>query len=480
MSTGTRTLVAGIDSSTQSCKVTVRDLATGVQIREGRAAHPSKSIVHPNRWWDALLTAVRRAGGLDDVVAVSVSGQQHTPIFLDATGEVVCDSPLWNDTGSHPHMVALNDELGKEEWIRRTGLPLTLSDTATKLRWLRDTDPDSARRTAAVAIVHDWLTWRLMGHGAGSGAIDRLVTDRSEASGTAYWSPDTGEYCRDLFEHALGHSALLPRILGPLERAGLTAGGIPGIPGGLPIGVGSGDNAAAALALDIAEGDAVMSLGTSGVVYMRSATPVHDLFGYVCNYADATGGHLPLVATLNAGRNFDAGTTLLDCSYAELSDLALRAPAGADGLTMLPFFEGERTPDLPHVRASLHGASLTNFTRANFARAVVEGTLASQVAMFEALAACGLRAERLMLIGGAAPSPAVQTILAQLVDMPVVVPAFDQYVTKGAAMQAASALTGAFPRWPISVEQLTRAPVDERIGRQHAAAMVALGYDASR
>jgi xylulokinase len=196
------TLIAGIDSSTQSCKVSVRDLSTGEQIRDGKAAHPPRTILDPSAWWDALLTAVQRAGGIEDVAAVSISGQQHTPIFLSETGDVVCNSPLWNDTGSHAHMLALNEELGREEWIRRTGLPLTLSDTATKLRWLRDTDPDSARRTAAVAVVHDWLTWRLRGHGPGSGGIDQLTTDRSEASGTAYWSPETDEYCIDLFMHA--------------------------------------------------------------------------------------------------------------------------------------------------------------------------------------------------------------------------------------------------------------------------------------
>ena len=122
----------------------MRDLATGVRVREGKASHPSATIVDPDAWWDALLTAVHRAGGLDDVVAISVSGQQHTPVFLDAAGEVVCESPLWNDTGSHPHMVDLNDELGRDEWIRRTGLPLTLSDTVTKVRWLRDTNPEAA------------------------------------------------------------------------------------------------------------------------------------------------------------------------------------------------------------------------------------------------------------------------------------------------------------------------------------------------
>ena len=470
------TLVAGIDSSTQSCKVTVRDLDTGVQVRHGKASHPPQTIVDPYAWWDALLAAVHRAGGLHDVVAVSVSGQQHTPIFLDATGAVACPSPLWNDTSSHIHMMALNEELGREEWILRTGLPLTLSDTATKLRWLRDTDPDATRRTAAVAVVHDWLTWRLMGYGTGSGGLDQLTTDRSEASGTAYWSPETGDYCLDLFEHALGKTAVLPRILGPLDRAGVTGPGIPGIPTGMPIGVGSGDNAAAALALDIGDGDAVMSLGTSGVVYTRSSTPVHDLSGYVCNYADATGHQLPLVATLNAARNFDAGATLLGCTYAELSELALQAHPGAEGLTLLPFFQGERTPDLPHARASLHDASLTNFTRANFARAVIEGTVASQVAMLEAMEACGLRPGRLLLIGGAAASVAVQTILAQMVDVPVAIPALDEYVTKGAAIQAASALTGSFPAWTVAVEELPRIPLEKRIGLQHKAAMAALGY----
>lgn len=470
------TLVAGIDSSTQSCKVSVRDLATGEQVREGKAPHPPETIVDPEAWWDALLLAVQRAGGLEDVGAISVSGQQHTPVFLDTTGTPVTDSPLWNDTGSHPHMVALNTELGRDEWIRRTGLPITLSDTVTKLRWLRDTNPDAARRTEAVAVVHDWVTWRLMGYGPGTGGVDALITDRSEASGTAYWSPETGEYCRDLFEHAFGKSALLPRVLGPLEMAGLTGRGIPGVPAGIPVGVGSGDNAAASLALALDEGEAVLSLGTSGVVYMRSATPVHDYAGYVCNYADAAGEHLPLVATLNAARNFDAGASLLGCSYDELATLALQAPPGADGLTLLPFFEGERTPDLPAARGTLHGASLANFSRRNFARAVIEGTLASQVAMLDALADCGLQPGRLVLIGGAAKSSAVQRILTQMVEIPVVVPVLDEYVTKGAAMQAAAALSGAFPTWGMSTAPLPAADHEPRIVQQHQDAMAALGY----
>jgi xylulokinase len=470
------TLVAGIDSSTQACKVTVRDLATGIRVREGRAAHPPDTIVHPDVWWEALLEAVRHVGGLDDVVAISVSGQQHTPIFLDRTGVVTADSPLWNDTGSHPHMVALNEELGRDEWIRRTGLPLTLSDTAPKVRWLRDLHPEPARRTDAVAIVHDWLTWRLRGFGPGTGGIEELTTDRSEASGTGYWSGETGQYCDDLFEHAFGRRAVLPRVLGPDACAGVTGPGIPGIPAGIPLGVGSGDNAAAALALGLVEGDAVMSIGTSGVVYTRSSRPVHDYAGYVCSYADATGDHLPLVATLNAARNLHLGAGLLGCTYADLSDLALAARPGAEGLTVLPFFEGERTPDLPDARGSVHGANLTNFTRENFARAVMEGTLVSQVGMLDALRACDVPVSRLLLIGGASKSPAVQRILSQLVDVPIVVPAFDEYVTRGAAMQAATALSGESPTWRVDSVELPSDRVEPVIRTQYDTAMTALGY----
>lgn len=174
------------------------------------------------------------------------------------------------------------------------------------------------------------------------------------------------------------------------------------------------------------------------MVCARSATPVHDSAGYVCSYADATGSHLPLVATLNAARTFDLGAALLGCSYTQLSDLALQAHPGSGGLALLPYFEGERTPDLPNARGPLHGASPTNFNRPNFARAVIEGTLASQVEMLDVLRDCNVHPRTLMLIGGAPESPAVQRILNQMVDIPVVVPEFDEYVTKGAAVQAAS------------------------------------------
>ncbi|MGO1584187.1 MAG: FGGY-family carbohydrate kinase, partial [Actinomycetaceae bacterium] len=306
--------------------------------------------------------------------------------------------------------------------------------------------------------------------------LDLLTTDRSDASGTAYWSGTTEDYDVDLFEHAFGRRVVLPRVLGPKDRAGVTGQGVPGIPAGLPIGVGGGDNAVAALALQLEVGDAVMSLGTSGTVYARTEQPVNDYSGIVSSYADATGDHLPLSATLNAARDLEAMANLLGRSHGEFAYLALSAPPGAENLTVLPYFEGERTPNLPDARASLHGASLANLTRENVARATVEGMLASQVVMLEATRALGVPVNRLFLIGGAAKSAAVQTVLSEIVDVPIQVPEPGEYVAKGAAMQAAAALEGEFPTWQRSATEVPAREVQPVIMQQHEAAKRALGY----
>jgi xylulokinase len=470
------TLVAGIDSSTQSCKVIIRELETGRVVREGRAPHPPGTIVDPVAWWEAMLAAIQVAGGLDDVVAVSVGAQQHGMVCIAADGTVVRDALLWNDTSSHPQVDSLNKELGADEWVRRTGLPLSVSFTVTKVRWLRDNEPDNVARTAAVVLPHDYLTWRLMGYGPDDPNLDALTTDRSDASGTAYWSGATNDYCPDLFEFALGKQAILPRVLGPKDKAGVTGKGIPGVPAGIALGVGGGDNAEAALSLGLEVGDAVISLGTSGTVYARTAQPVHDYSGIVSSYADCTGDHLPLSATLNAARDLDAAARLLGRDHAELAFLAQQAPPGAEGITMLPYFEGERTPNLPDARASLHGMSLANFTPMNVARAAVEGMLASQVVMLEATKGLGVPVERVFLIGGAAKNPAVRSVLTQIISEPVLVPEPGEYVAKGAAMQAVAALTGEFPQWEQVVEELPAAEHQPVIMEQHEAAKQALSY----
>ncbi|MCC2307364.1 xylulokinase [Cellulomonas chengniuliangii] len=441
------TLVAGVDSSTQSCKIVIRDAETGALVRSGRASHPDGTEIAPSHWWDALQTAVADAGGLDDVDAISVGGQQHGMVALDADGKVVRDALLWNDTRSAGAALDLTTELGgPDAWAAAIGSTPVASFTGTKLRWMRDNEPENAARTAAVALPHDWLTWQL----AGAAGIDTLVTDRSDASGTAYWSPFTEDYRRDLLELALGHDAVLPRVAGPSEQAGVSTFGSRRA----VLGAGAGDNAAAALGLGLQPGDVAISIGTSGVVSAISTTPVADGSGLVAGFADATGAYLPLACTLNASRVLDAAARMLGVDHAGLSELALAAPAGADGLVLVPYLEGERTPNKPDATGALHGMRLANTTPAHLARAAVEGMLCALADGMEALRAQGVPVRRVFLIGGGAQSEAVRRIAPSVLGLDVSVPTPGEYVADGAARQAAWALSGAAeaPAWAAAGE----------------------------
>lgn len=430
-------LVMGVDSSTQSCKVVVVDAATASVVREGRASHPDGTSVDPNAWWDALQSAIAGAGGLEGVEAWAIGGQQHGMVALDAGGRVIRDALLWNDTRSADAAADLTREFGADELARRTGLVPVASFTITKLRWLRDHEPDNAARVAAVALPHDWLTWRLRGFGPDGESprgpvLDELVTDRSDASGTGYWNPATGGYDRELLVAALGHDAVLPRVLGPDEWVTDAEG--------RRVGPGAGDNAGAALGLGARPGDVVVSIGTSGTVFAVSEERTIDPSGTVAGFADCTGRFLPLVATLNAARVLDAIARVLGVDHAELSRLALTAEPGAGGLALVPYFEGERTPNLPDATASLTGMTLASTTRENLARAAVEGMLSGLAAGLEALRALGVPLERALLIGGGAQSEAVREIAPLVLGLEVAVPEPGEYVALGAARQAAAVL----------------------------------------
>jgi xylulokinase len=443
------TLVAGVDSSTQSCKIVIVDADTGEIVRHGRASHPSGTEVDPAAWWEALQQAITAAGGLEDVAAISIGAQQHGMVALDDDGRVIRDALLWNDTRSAQAALDLIAEVGADEYATKLGVVPVASFTASKLRWLRDAEPGNAARVAAVALPHDWLTWRLRGFGPAGDAplgpvLDELTTDRSDASGTAYWSAVTGEYDLDLFSRALGHPAVLPRVLGPGERAGVT-------PAGAVVGPGAGDNAGAALGLGAATGDVVVSIGTSGTVFAVTNTPATDATGTVAGFADASGLFLPLIATLNAARILDAIAALLGVSHDELGALALAAEPGAGGLVLQPYFEGERTPNLPDATASLLGMTLGSTTRENLARAAIEGLLCGLADGLEALRGQGVEARRILLIGGASLNPAVQSIAAQVFDVPVVIPTPGEYVAGGAAAQGAWVLSGERPAWRLSI-----------------------------
>jgi xylulokinase len=452
------TLVAGIDSSTQSVKVAVHDADTGHLVREGSAPHPDGTSCPPDRWWDALLDA--SAGLLEDVAAVAVAGQQHGMVTLDEAQVPVRPALLWNDTRSAAAADELVAELGAQAWAEAVGSVPVAAFTVTKLRWLAENEPELAGRVASVMLPHDYLSLRLSGV---------LATDRGDASGTGYWSPAAGEYRADLVRHAFGRDLQLPRVAAPHEAIGHT-------PQGALLGPGTGDNMAAALGLGIDAGDVVVSLGTSGTAFAVSDTPTADASGTVAGFADATGRFLPLACTLNAARVLTAVAALLGVDLEAFADLALSAPAGAGGLVLLPYFDGERTPNLPAATGSLHGLTRANLTAANIARAAIEGVLCGLADAVDALRAVGVKTRRLWLIGGAAANTAVQQVAATLADLEVCVPVPGEYVARGAAWQSAWVLgDGVRPRWAPPVIH-TVPPAPQPCVRENYAAARAQAY----
>ena len=440
-----RPFVAGVDSSTQSCKVVICDPASGRIVREGRASHPEGSEVSPQAWWDAFREAVRAAGGLDDVWALSVGGQQHGMVCLDSQGEVIRPALLWNDTRSAGAAEELTCERGDGDrergarwWAQATGLVPVASFTVTKLRWLADNEPENARKIAAICLPHDWLSWKIRG-GFEAVGLEGLCTDRSDASGTGYMDRADAVYRREILAQALrisleeAEGIILPKICEPMEAMGC------GDPaqgwGEIAIGPGCGDNAGAALGVGLGVGQALLSLGTSGVVAVVSETPVEDPSGQVAGFADASGHWLPLACTLNASRILDAIGAMSGLSYEELDEAALSVP-NAGGLRLVPYFEGERTPNLPDATARLEGMTLKNSTRAHLARAGVEGLLAHMRFALECVRELGVPIEKVLVVGGGARSRAVRSLAAEFLGVPVEFPEAAEYVALGAARQA--------------------------------------------
>ena len=436
-------LIAGVDSSTQSVKIVIRAADTGELVREGRAPHPDGTEVDPIHWKNALDTAISQAGGLEDVAAISVGGQQHGMVALDESGEVIRPALLWNDTRSAAQAESLNSEMGGNQAIAdAVGSVLVASFTASKVRWMAENEKKNADRVHSIALPHDWLSGQLQG----GKDFSKLFTDRSDASGTGYFDPKSSTYRRDILAKALlsDREIYLPTIIAPSTFGGITTSGI-------PIAPGAGDNAGAALGVQAEPGDVVISLGTSGTAFAVSTTSTHDSSGAVAGFADASGRFLPLVCTLNAARIFDAATTILGKTHDEVGALALSSTPGAHGLTLLPYFEGERTPNRPNATGVFSGMNIANSNPADIARAMIEGMLSGLADAVAALEDLGVDIKRVLIIGGAAKNPAVGQIASALFGRPVLIPPAGEYVADGAAKQAAWALLGGAtpPVWDL-------------------------------
>ena len=437
-------LVCGIDSSTQSTKVEVRALADGTLIATGRAIHPPTnppvSEQDPRAWWDALRTAFAHvAEHLGEVGAVAVAGQQHGLVVVDAEGQPLRDAKLWNDTTSAPQATALTERLGAQAWAQACGLVPVASFTVSKLAWLAEHEPDNLARVDRVMLPHDYLTWRLCGE---------HVTDRGDASGTGWWSPRRDRYDTELLGTAVSDAdswlPRLPRVLAPDEPAGVVGSEVAeqlGLPAGVLVAPGTGDNMAAALGLGLQPGDVVVSLGTSGTVYTRSHSPTADASGLVAGFADATGCYLPLVCTLNATKVTDTVGRLLGIDSRRVASLALQPSARAVPV-LVPYLDGERSPNLPAATGLLTGLR-TDTTPADLSRAAHMGVLCGLLEGGDALARAGVATSgRWLLIGGGARSPAYQQLAADLVEGAVVVPHAEETVATGACVQAATVVTG--------------------------------------
>lgn len=465
-------LVAGIDSSTQSTKVELRDLESGRLVATGRSPHPATappvSEQAPESWWRALVAACEQVGPyLDQVAAVSVAGQQHGLVVIDGSGNVIRPAKLWNDTTSAPQAARLRQDLGPGVWAEACGLVPVASFTLTKLAWLAEHEPANLATVDRIMLPHDYLTWRLSG---------AHVTDRGDASGTAWWSPRSDTYAPNLLglvvdpDEWLGR---LPKVLGPRTSAGVVsheAAIETSIAPGTPVAAGTGDNMAAALGLGLKEGDVAMSLGTSGTVYCVSSVPVSDPTGAVAGFADADGRYLPLVATLNATRVTDTVASWLGVDQSTMAHLALTAPQDPN-VVLVPFFGGERSPNLPAATGVLTGLNVST-GRESIALAAHTGVVCSLLDGVESLSNTGVDTSgRLHLIGGGAKSPAYRRTVANLWARPITIPDSDELVAAGACLQAALMLARCEgtddPTWDLSrgvtLDPCRDTPTDEII-----------------
>lgn len=437
-------VVLGIDSSTQSTKVEARLLDTGAVVASASAAHPPTtppvSEQDPTVWWAAVVAACAELPPQvrDQVVAISVAGQQHGLVLLDESDVPVRPAKLWNDTTSALQATSLVDATSPQAWADAIGSLPVAAFTISKLAWVADNEPSSLARIARIMLPHDYLTWCLSG---------RYVTDRGDASGTGWFDASTDSYRPELLDlvgiDGESWQERLPAVLGPHEPAGpITpqAAHALGLPDTAVIGPGSGDNMGAALGLGLKVGDLVMSLGTSGVAYARSATPTRDATGAVAGFADAAGGFLPLVCTLNATKVTDTVARWLGTDAPGLAELALAADRS--DVTVVPWFDGERTPNRPDAAGSFLGLR-TDTTREQLALAAHDGVLCGLLNGIDALAECGVDISgTLHLIGGGSRSAAYRQRCADLWARPVAVPHSDETVATGAAAQAASILDG--------------------------------------
>lgn len=442
-------LVAGVDSSTQSCTVELRDATSGARVGTGNASHPPTyppvSEQLTTDWWDAFGRALRQAiaaAGVtsQDIRAISVGAQCHGLVALRADETPVRPVKLWNDTTAGEDVRRLLQERPQRSWVEEVLVPLNPALTIAKLAWVASHEPQNLAGIRRLMVPADWLTFMLTGE---------HVTDRSNASGTGYYSAHERRWRPDLLSghvsDAVDWDRLLPRVLGPEEAAGVVRPAIAadlGLRPGVVVGPGGGDQHLAAVGIGLREGEVAFSLGTSGVVFTPAALPDGDrnwAVDYVC---DTTGAYLPLICTLNCTKVTDRFAYFLGVDLPTLDELALSVPEPAEAV-LLAYLDGERTPMRPGATGTLAGLR-GDTTRGQLARAAYDGVVQGLVrgaATLEELAGRQIT-DRVVAIGGGARSRAYPQLIADRCGAAVVTVDAPEATARGACVQAAAVLHG--------------------------------------
>ncbi|CAM2005493.1 xylulokinase [Acanthopleuribacter pedis] len=441
--------VLGIDLGTQSLKVVFYDF---VQKRQVAVASAPLTLnqngaglaeQEPNAWTKALILALAAVDQRirASATAVAVSGQQHGLVLLDREGVALRPATLWCDTTCAPSCDTLHAELGGAgQAIKLAGNPVLPGYTAGKLKQVQVQEPEVYRRIQHILLPHDYLNYVLTG---------TMAMEFGDASGTAFFDVRERAWSKPIL-HALDRErdirVWLPPLIQPFSRLGSiseTAAALTGLPAGIPVATGGGDNMMAAIGTgNLVPGRATISLGTSGTLFAYADQPVVDPNGEIAAFCSATGGWLPLLCTMNCTLAGEWGRRLFGYDMDRFEALIAEAPAGSEGVITLPFFSGERTPNLPNAKAWMIGLDGTNGLPRNLLRAAVEGATFALRFGLDALRRLELESNQIVLTGGGSSSATWRQIVADVCNKPVVVLEQDQGAAFGAALQALALLEG--------------------------------------
>jgi xylulokinase len=437
-------LFIGIDSGTQSTKAVALDLDTGRIVAEARAPHtlipglPAGHMEqHPAEWTAALDQTIGAVAARIDrtrVRGIGVSGQQHGFVPLDAAGAVIRPAKLWCDTSTTAECDLLSKKLGgAKAAIRTAGLPFLPGYTAPKILWLKRHEPANYRKLRHVLLPHDYLNFHLTGN---------YFMEHGDASGTALMDVRKRTWSTKAINAIDKNLAdWLPPLSASSEAAGTLRPELAqkyGFSPDVVVSAGGGDNMMGAIGTgNVTPGVVSASFGTSGTIYALSAKPVVDPHGEIAAFCSSTGGWLPLLCTMNVTLVTEQFRRLFGWDHAELDYAVASAPAGAGGLALLPYFDGERTPNLPRGTGVLAGLNRATLTPGSLARAAMEGVTLNMNYGLRRLAALGMKPREIRVTGGGARSAVWRQLMADIFGVPVVAMVEDEGAALGGALQAA-------------------------------------------